>query len=73
MPTYDYKCSACEYRFEVFQGINEQPLRQCPRCNGTVQRIIGSGSGLIFKGSGFYITDYKKNKPGREPVKKEKN
>jgi len=73
MPTYDYKCSACEYRFEVFQGINEQPLRQCPRCNGMVQRIIGSGSGLIFKGSGFYITDYKKNKPGRETVKKEKN
>ncbi|MBN2411989.1 zinc ribbon domain-containing protein [candidate division KSB1 bacterium] len=62
MPTYDYNCSSCGYRFEVFQGMNENQLIKCPRCGGTVQRMIGGGSGLIFKGSGFYITDYKKNK-----------
>jgi len=62
MPTYDYKCSSCGNRFDVFQGIHEEQLKKCPRCGGMVQRMISGGSGLIFKGSGFYITDYKKNK-----------
>ena len=62
MPTYDYKCSSCGYRFEVFQGISEKQLEKCPQCGGTVQRMISGGSGLIFKGPGFYINDYKKNK-----------
>jgi putative FmdB family regulatory protein len=60
MPTYDYECLDCGYTFEVFQKINESPLKNCPQCKGTLKRLIGAGSGLIFKGSGFYITDYKK-------------
>jgi len=62
MPTYDYRCSSCGYRFEVFQGMSENQLTKCPHCDGTVQRMISGGSGLIFKGSGFYITDYKRKK-----------
>lgn len=59
MPTYDYRCLDCEVQFEKFQGINEPHLEECPECNGKVKRLIGAGAGLIFKGSGFYITDYR--------------
>ncbi len=59
MPTYDYKCLECEVKFEKFQGINDPVLEECPECNGKVKRLIGAGGGLIFKGSGFYITDYR--------------
>ncbi|MXV78795.1 zinc ribbon domain-containing protein [Candidatus Poribacteria bacterium] len=59
MPTYDYRCLECEVQFEKFQGINEPHLEECPECNGKVKRLIGAGAGLIFKGSGFYITDYR--------------
>lgn len=59
MPTYEYVCERCEYRFEEFQSISDAPLRRCPVCSGTVHRIINGGAGLIFKGSGFYVTDYK--------------
>ncbi len=58
MPTYDYKCKDCGHAFEEFQSISAEPLTDCPVCNGTVQRVISGGTGLIFKGSGFYITDY---------------
>ncbi len=61
MPTYEYKCSSCGYVFEEFQSIKDAPLSKCPKCNGQVQRLIGPGAGLIFKGSGFYLTDYKKS------------
>lgn len=61
MPHYDYECSNCGQVFEVFQQISAAPLTQCPKCKGSVRRLIGSGCGLIFKGSGFYITDYKRN------------
>ncbi|MCS7048068.1 MAG: zinc ribbon domain-containing protein [Verrucomicrobiae bacterium] len=62
MPTYEYECQKCGYRFEVFQSIKERPKRKCvrPRCNGRVKRLLGTGAGMIFKGSGFYITDYRK-------------
>ena len=60
MPTYDYLCKECDYRFEEFQSITAPPLESCPKCHGRVERLISSGNGLIFKGSGFYITDYKK-------------
>jgi putative FmdB family regulatory protein len=61
MPTYDYKCRACDHRFEAFQSITEDPIEKCPRCgNYSVERLISAGGGLIFKGSGFYITDYRK-------------
>ncbi len=59
MPTYDYKCLDCGYTFEHFQRITEEPLDKCPECSGHVKRLIGAGSTPIFKGSGFYQTDYK--------------
>ena len=59
MPTYEYKCLDCGYLFEQFQRITEEPLKVCPQCNGNLKRLIGAGSGPIFKGSGFYHTDYK--------------
>lgn len=70
MPTYDYHCEVCGYHFEHFQSISAQPLTNCPKCNGRVQRLIGPGNGFLFKGSGFYITDYRssnyKNEKQRE-------
>jgi len=60
MPTYDYRCAACGHTFEQFQPITAPPTRKCPVCRKLkVQRLIGTGAGLIFKGSGFYITDYR--------------
>lgn len=61
MPTYEYKCKKCGHQFEEFQGITEEPLKKCPEkgCVGTVYRIISPGAGFIFKGSGFYETDYR--------------
>lgn len=61
MPTYDYECKneECGHAFEAFQSITASPLRKCPECGGKVKRLIGAGAGLIFKGSGFYITDYR--------------
>lgn len=59
MPTYGYKCNGCGYEFEKFQGITETPSRKCPKCGKLkLKRLIGSGSGIIFKGPGFYQTDY---------------
>jgi putative FmdB family regulatory protein len=57
MPTYDYRCLACGHRFEAMQRITEAPLSRCPKCKGKVKRLIGGGAGVIFKGSGFYVTD----------------
>jgi putative FmdB family regulatory protein len=60
MPTYDYKCDACGAAFEKFQAISAAPLRKCPHCGaGGLKRLIGTGSGVIFKGGGFYQTDYR--------------
>ena len=59
MPTYDYECTKCGHRFEAFQSMSDKPLTKCPECGGKVKRLIGAGAGLIFKGSGFYITDYR--------------
>lgn len=60
MPTYEYKCMRCNHNFEVFQSIKDDPVTICPKCKGDVKRLIGAGVGIIFKGSGFYTTDYKK-------------
>lgn len=62
MPTYEYKCVDCGNLFEDFASMSSDPVKECPSCKGHVQRLISAGSGLIFKGSGFYITDYKKVK-----------
>jgi putative FmdB family regulatory protein len=60
MPTYDYVCNDCGHRFEEFQSMSARPLRSCPSCKqNALQRLIGAGAGVIFKGSGFYQTDYK--------------
>ncbi len=61
MPTYDYECEKCGLSFERFQLMSAKPLRKCPECGGKVKRLIGTGAGIIFKGSGFYETDYKRN------------
>ena len=64
MPTYDYKCTACGHRLEHFASFSEAPLRRCPKCRkDTLERLIGSGAGILFKGSGFYETDYKRASP----------
>jgi len=60
MPTYDYRCESCGYAFEQFQSITARPLRTCPNCKRQrLQRLIGTGGGILFKGSGFYQTDYR--------------
>ena len=65
MPTYEYQCTKCKKKFEKLQKMNDIPLKKCPHCGGKAQRLISAGTGFIFKGSGFYITDYKK-KPAKE-------
>ena len=60
MPTYDYRCGACEHKFELFQSMKDEAIRKCPECGKLkVKRIIGGGSGILFKGTGFYQTDYR--------------
>lgn len=68
MPTYEYECEACGHRFERFQQMSARPVRKCPECGGRVRRLIGSGAAIIFKGPGFYATDYRNVGPscGRE-------
>ncbi len=62
MPTYDYKCNDCGNIFELFQPMSAEPIKVCTVCGGSVKRLIGAGAGPIFKGSGFYQTDYKSTK-----------
>ena len=69
MPTYEYECRKCGHRFEKSQRITEPPSKRCPRCRGAVRRLLGTGVGVIFKGSGFYATDYRSS-AYREAAKK---
>ena len=87
MPTYNYYCSDCDTHFSYFQKMSESPISSCENCGGKVKRLITGGTGLIFKGSGFYLTDYKNGKKSTDnnsqstheknenskPVEKEKN
>lgn len=73
MPTYEYECQKCGKVFELVQSMSEPPRKRCidKNCKGKVNRLIGAGGGLIFKGSGFYITDYKKKSGGESAEKAE--
>jgi putative FmdB family regulatory protein len=84
MPNYDYQCEKCGHQFEVFQSMNDAKLTDCPEegCEGPVRRLLGTGAGLIFKGGGFYQTDYrsdsykagaKKESEGSKPKKESKS
>ena len=72
MPTYQYECQACGHEFEELQGMTDAKLTKCPKCHKKkLARLIGGGSGMIFKGSGFYETDYKKKSAPTETAKPE--
>ena len=71
MPTYEYECKTCSHKFEVFQSISEDPVKVCPECGKDVRKIIGGGLGIIFKGSGFYVTDNRKGSASEAPKKSE--
>ena len=65
MPTYEYECTKCGHMFERFQSITEPPVKRCPECRCKVRRLFGTGAGILFKGSGFYETDYKRAGSGK--------
>ena len=72
MPTYEYRCDACNHEFEKFQSMTARPVRQCPECGKRkVRRLISGGAGFLFKGDGFYITDYRSDSY-KESAKKDK-
>jgi putative FmdB family regulatory protein len=79
MPTYEYECEKCGHRFEVFQTMTEKPRKRCPKCRGKLRKLVGGGAGMLFKGSGFYVTDYrsssykeqKRKESGDTPKKKD--
>ena len=72
MPTYDYHCTACGYNGETFQSITAKPIKKCPACKrNRMERLIGAGAGIIFRGSGFYETDYRSDSY-KAQAKKEK-
>jgi putative FmdB family regulatory protein len=81
MPTYEYECQECGHQFERFQLMSARPLTSCPKCKGKVKRLISGGAGIIFKGAGFYATDYrsptytqaaKRDRESAEPKKEKK-
>jgi len=69
MPTYEYKCKDCGHLFEKVQRMSDDLLTDCPECQGSLKRLIGTGAGLIFKGSGFYSTDYRSDGYSRDAAK----
>lgn len=73
MPTYEYECKECEHKFEVFQSMKGDPIKECPECKGEVRRLFGTGGGIIFKGSGFYATDYRSEEYKRRAQEEKKN
>ncbi|UCF71780.1 MAG: zinc ribbon domain-containing protein [candidate division WOR-3 bacterium] len=70
MPTYEYECLNCRKTLEEFQKITDDPLTRCPKCGGKLRRLISGGAGLIFKGNGFYVTDYKRSQLPEKKVEK---
>ena len=72
MPTYEYECDACGHHFEILQSMTDSKIKKCPKCKKLkLYRLIGAGAGIIFKGSGFYETDYKKKSPSPSESKSE--
>ena len=69
MPTYEYECKTCAHTFEAFQAMSDEPLKKCPQCGCAVRRLIHGGTGVIFKGSGFYVTDKGKGGSSSKPAK----
>ncbi len=68
MPTYEYECLSCKHKFELLQSITAKPKTKCPKCGKKLRKLISAAGGFIFKGSGFYATDYKKTgKPSASP------
>jgi len=69
MPTYEYECKSCGHSFDAFQNIMDEPLKTCPKCDKAIRRLINGGTGVIFKGGGFYVTDKSRNgaKSGGKP------
>jgi putative FmdB family regulatory protein len=65
MPTYGYECKSCGHTFDVFQSMKDEPVKICPQCGREVRRLINGGTGVIFKGSGFYVTDKSKGAAGK--------
>ena len=72
MPTYNYYCKKCDSNFSYFQNMNDLAYTNCKNCDGEIKRLISGGSGLIFKGSGFYLTDYKSNNKNEKLNNKER-
>ncbi|MFH1798320.1 MAG: FmdB family zinc ribbon protein [Candidatus Omnitrophota bacterium] len=74
MPTYNYECKICAHSFKQFQSMMDEPVKECPECSGLVKRLISQGAGIIFKGKGFYQTDYKnvESKCDKKPDPKQK-
>ena len=73
MPTYEYECKACGHNFDFFQSMKDEPLKKCPECGkNELKRLLGTGAGIIFKGSGFYETDYKRGNSYQKAAEKEK-
>ncbi len=69
MPTYEYECTGCGHVFDVFHNMTAKPRIKCPECGGRTKKLIGAGAGIIFKGSGFYETDYKRKSAAGTPQK----
>ncbi len=72
MPTYEYECLKCGHKFEMFQSIMAPPCEECPECGGNLRKLIGTGAAVIFKGSGFYATDYR-SEEYKKKAKEEKS
>jgi len=73
MPTYEYECDKCKCRFDRFQYMNDPPLEKCPDCGGHLRRLISGGGGLIFRGSGFYATDYRSSEYKKKAAEDKKS
>jgi len=72
MPTYEYECKKCGSRFEVFQSMSDEPVKKCPECGKQVRRLVSGGAGVIFKGSGFYVTDKQEKATAKSAAEKKK-